>query len=340
MEPVRPTDPCEARMRPTTALLLSCITLIAASATAVPATAQNGSPPALVAPPKTATGTLSFSPVTLDMGEMTAGQPKTADLTITNTSDSPVTIESIKGGCGCTKVTEPPKGPIAPGGSVTVQVTMDPGLRTGIALRKPVHVTLVGGRVESMSIVATVKTVIRVDPEVVEAFGKDGKAMPTVVLSSVDAKPFQVTAAAPSGIIDLTKAQSPADRHELAVNVEAWARAGRPATILLSTDRADAPSVAVPVKSAEAVGMFRLPAAPEGDSHRASLESAQDAIIREIDAGLGAERRSPQLRIRLHRETGMLFVHGSELDLDAVRDAVRALPPASGVRESSPAPGM
>jgi hypothetical protein len=36
----------------------------------------------------------------------------------------------------------------------------------------------------------------------------------------------------------------------------------------------------------------------------------------------------------------MLFVHGSDEDLSAVREAVRTLPASSNVRESAPMPGM
>jgi hypothetical protein len=43
--------------------------------------------------------------------------------------------------------------------------------------------------------------------------------------------------------------------------------------------------------------------------------------------------------MRLHRESGMLFVHGTTEELDAVRAAVRALPASAGVRESRSASG-
>jgi hypothetical protein len=43
--------------------------------------------------------------------------------------------------------------------------------------------------------------------------------------------------------------------------------------------------------------------------------------------------------MRLHRESGMLFVHGTTEELDAVRAAVRALPASAGVRESHSASG-
>jgi hypothetical protein len=39
--------------------------------------------------------------------------------------------------------------------------------------------------------------------------------------------------------------------------------------------------------------------------------------------------------MRLHRESGMLFVHGSDEDIAAVRDSVRSLPSPNLVRESA-----
>jgi hypothetical protein len=125
---------------------------------------------------------------------------------------------------------------------------------------------------------------------------------------------------------------------ELGLDTRAWHEAGRPAVITLTTDQPDAPKVAVFIKASEAVTMFRLPA-PEGESDRTSVEAAQDALIHRIDAGLGSTTRSPEFAMRLHRESGMLFVHGTADDLDAVRAVVRTLPASSGVREARPTPG-
>jgi hypothetical protein len=94
----------------------------------------------------------------------------------------------------------------------------------------------------------------------------------------------------------------------------------------------------VPVKASEAVAMFRLPSAAESDPNRQEIWVAQDALVNRIDAGLPASVRSEDFRMRLHRESGMLFVHGSAEALKAVRKAVKALPPDSGVRESTGAP--
>ena len=84
--------------------------------------------------------------------------------------------------------------------------------------------------------------------------------------------------------------------------------------------------------------MFRLPAAAASDPKRSAIEAEQDALIRGIDAGMPASVRSVEFRMRLHRESGMLFVHGSSDELQAVRKAVKALPAGSAVRESTGAP--
>jgi hypothetical protein len=197
---------------------------------------------------------LRFTPAVLDLGEIPADRPRSATVTVTNASDKPITIEGIKAGCGCTKVSAPPTGPVAPGASFTLDLTLEPGKQGGIDLTKVVYLTLGGGTVESMQVKARVK----------------------------------------------------ADGH------------------------ADGP--------AEQVIMFRLPPAVPGDDRRGAVESEQDAVLVAIDRGLSGSARSGAFRMRLHRESGMLFVHGSSEDIAAVRDSVRALPEPNRVRESPGTP--
>ena len=318
---------------------LSCLALAAFASLSAAAWAVDDkpapAPAATTAPDATA---LAFSPATLDLGEMIAGTPKSAPLTITNTGSAPITIASLKGGCGCTTITGTPTEAIAPGASFTVQVTVDPGMKTGIELKKPVHAVLADGRAQSMQLVGRVKTVVKVSPEAVEMSPQGEAKAAAISLTRVDGAPFRVTGATPTGVIAMPAADKPAKSYELQVDAKAWQKAGRPTSVTLTTDQPDAPKVAVVIKVAEAVTMFRLPA-PEGQADRTSIEAEQDALIQRIDAGLASTQRSPQFEMRLHRETGMLFVHGSEDDIDAVRAAVRALPASSGVRESKPTSG-
>ena len=243
------------RARIAIASRLSCLLLAGIASTSVRAGAPIDGPaqePAPAGAAAAAPRVLRFTPETIEYGEVEPGTPVTATLTITNISNAPVTVEAIKGGCGCTTVTAPPKQPVAPGASFTVSVTMDPGTKPGASLVKPVHVTLAGGEVQSMQIKAKVK--------------------------------------------------------------------------------------GTPVHPAETVTLFRLPA-PAGDADRANVEREQDRLIRAIDARVATDARSGQFRMRLHRESGMLFVHGDAADVDAVRVAVRTLPADAGVRESKGEPG-
>ena len=121
-------------------ILLAGLAVTSALAEAPFDGAGRGSPP--VEPSSAAPRMLRFAPETLEYGEVDPGKPVTAKLTITNISGAPITVEGLKGGCGCTTVTAPPKDPVAAGASFTVDVTMDPGTKPGVALVKPVHVTM------------------------------------------------------------------------------------------------------------------------------------------------------------------------------------------------------
>jgi hypothetical protein len=296
---------------------------------------QGGSP---AAAPVAASHVLRFSPEVLDLGELSASTPAHASVTVTNISAQPVTVKEIKAGCGCTKTSEAPKEPVAPGASFTVQLTMDPGKRTGIEFSKAVHVILADGWKETLQMKGRVKTVLRAEPAVIDLGVDADGGTPALTLNSVDGKDFTITSVVPEGMLGSGALRSAGGSGEFKIDLAAWERAGQPSSLVLTTDRADAPEVAVPVKVSEAVAMFRLPSAADSDPKRQDIWMAQDALINRIDAGLPASVRSGDFRMRLHRESGMLFVHGSTDALKAVREAVKALPADSGVRESTGAP--
>lgn len=286
----------------------------------------------------TAPRQLRFSPATLDLGEMIAGQPKSGTVTVTNLGDAPIAVEAIKAGCGCTTVSEPPKGPVAPGASFRLEITLDPGMRQGAELVRSVHVVLADGTVESMQLKGRVRTVIEVEPPTIEATHPRSPQRATLALESIDGLEFTVMRAEPEGVLAPAPSRSIDGRATLALDLEAWARLGRPSTVTIFTDRPEAPEIAVPIKSSEQVVMFRLPAAAADDPGRTAAEATQDLLIRRIDEAMPASPRSTGFRMRLHRESGMLFVHGTGGDVEAVRQAIRTLPPSSGVRESPGAP--
>ena len=97
------------------------------------------------------------TPEILELGELSVETPKTVKLTVTNNGTSAITLESMKAGCGCTKISDAPKTPIAPGASFTVDVTVDPGKKGGVDLSKTMTVVFVGGQTETVTIKGRVK---------------------------------------------------------------------------------------------------------------------------------------------------------------------------------------
>jgi hypothetical protein len=97
------------------------------------------------------------TPEILELGELSVETPKTVQLTVTNNGTSAITVESMKAGCGCTKISDAPKTPIAPGASFTVDVTVDPGKKGGVDLSKTMTVVFVGGQTETVAIKGRVK---------------------------------------------------------------------------------------------------------------------------------------------------------------------------------------
>lgn len=281
---------------------------------------------------------IRIAPETLEFGEMMVGRPKTVPFTVRNTTAQPIAVESVKGGCGCTTIGTVPARPIAPGDSFTVEVTVDPGKRGGIDLVKPLYVAFVGGPVESVRIEGRVKALATIAPSAIEAT-EAAHATRRLIVDAIDGRRFRVTGVTPEGLLTFPTDAEAAARVEFSFDFAAWERAGRPASIVISTDLAGSSELLVPIRSAETVSMYRLPAASGDGSARTSLEVSQDAIIRRIDEALDTQSLSSQFRMRLHRESGMLFVHGTERDVASVRLVVRGLPPSLGIRESEPLPG-
>lgn len=313
-----------------TLVLSLCASVMLASGTASSAVSLPA-PPAAPAP--VAEPSLRFSPETLDLGEMVAGTPKSGRLTVTNITQAPITIAAIKGACGCTTITGAPTAAIPAGGSFTVDITVDPGTKTGVDLAKAVHFQIADRGVQTMTVKGHVKMVVRVAPEVIDASLIPEGASAVVTLESVDRGAFSLTAVEPSSLVLLPTAASAT--HRIEIDWAAWERAGRPAKVTFTTDKADARTLVVPIKVAPAVAMFRLPTATEGEADRLAAEAAQDAVVHAIDDSIASASRSPQFKVKLHRESGMLFVHGTDSDLALVRAAVAALPATAGVRSAA-----
>ncbi|MFO0826755.1 MAG: DUF1573 domain-containing protein [Phycisphaerales bacterium] len=287
--------------------------------------------PAPTAPPATAAApAIAFSPAALDLGEMIAGKPKSGTVTVKNITGAPLHIEKVVASCGCTTVTGAPTEAVPAGGSFTLEITVDPGMKTGVDLAKSVNFAIEGAAAQSLSVRGHVKTVVRVLPDTLDASAAPEGAATVVTLESVDGKPFKIASIEPDIAANVPEGSEA--KHSLTIDWKRWKNAGSPAKFTVSTDKDDAHTLLIPIKAAPAVVMFRVPAAPPESADRAALETAQDDVIHAIDASL-ATNRSPGFTVKLHREAGMLFVHGTDADVARVRAAIAALPPSALVHE-------
>jgi hypothetical protein len=287
----------------------------------VPVQTQSPATPDARVQPAPESHALRFSPETLDLGELVAGKPMSGTVTVTNSTDAPLKVRNIGAACGCTTVSKAPMDPVPAGGSFTVDITLNPGIKAGVNLSKAVYFYLEDGATQTLTIKGRVKTVVRVVPDIVDGASPEG-VKGAITLESIDKTPFRITSIDPAGVASAsTEARA---THTMSVDWSKWIAAGRPAKIEIATDKPDAEKLVVLIKSGPSVAMFRMP-----------IEAAaQDAAIHAIDERIRPADRSAGFTMKLHRETGMLFVHGTQDDLDAMRRAVAALPASAGVHES------
>ncbi|MEY3024372.1 MAG: hypothetical protein RJA16_1198, partial [Planctomycetota bacterium] len=78
-----------------------------------------------------------FEPAVLDMGEMMPDVPKTMAIRLVNITEEPVKVNRAVPSCGCTTLGAP-KDPIAPGEFADIEITLKPGVATGVKLSKKV----------------------------------------------------------------------------------------------------------------------------------------------------------------------------------------------------------
>ena len=207
-----------------------------AKAPAAPAPAAEDAQPAV----------LSFDPPTVEFGPMFVGKTRRATVKVTNTSDGPVIISRTFPGCSCTKASDPPKEPLAPGASFMLDVSLDGGDYGGTRLRKVVNFLIDGRPTEYLWLHGDVQQVISVSPQVVDARkATDGDTL-KVTLQSARFVDFTVLGVEPAGIVSF--GPEPLTEHELAINVAALKAAGMPTKLTVTTNHPDADIVFVLIR--------------------------------------------------------------------------------------------
>jgi len=290
-----------------------------------------GTPPSPSAAPagldlSAAEAPIEFSPGTLDLGELIAGTIGTGTVKVTNCGTAAIRVKEIKPACGCTTVSAPPKDSIAPGASFDVSLSIDPGKKTGVSFSKKVAFILDDGSTRSLTIRGSVKAYVAMTPALIEGSEIPTHAHAVLSLESRDGVAFSMIGIEPAGL-EMAAPREPSLAHRVSIDWDSWRRVGRPEQIILRTDHPHAPSIAVPVRLAPTVASLRIPVARD-DADAAS----QDAIIHEVDRVLRGRTLSDEFAVKLHRETGLLFVHGTPEEVTLVRTAVTRAMPASAAR--------
>ena len=185
---------------------------------------------------------LVVDPPKVDFGAVPPGARKSTTFTLRNPTGSPLKIIDAKPSCKCTDIT-PMKGVTIPaGGAVELQATLAVPRTPG---KKDAKVMIVveqfGMTVAQMEATATLP--IMASPEYVEAL--KGVASGTFTLAAGDGAPFNVIG---SWGLPITEAQPGAKASHSMTWTTAGVNGPLPQWVVVATDRADAPLVALRIR--------------------------------------------------------------------------------------------
>ena len=148
-----------------------------------------------IAPELVVQQVITATPATLDLGTFSTSEKGTASVTLTNTSELPVTIERAKASCGCTTSDFQNGTVLLPGDSTDVSVTMN-GKGRARKLTKTVTFSITGHPPLRVPVTAETVTYVTVDKNPIAI--TEGEAFGTIILTSIDDQPFTVTSMLPA----------------------------------------------------------------------------------------------------------------------------------------------
>ena len=208
-----------------------------------------------------------FEPAVLDMGEMMPDVSKTMAVRLVNVTGEPVKVNRAVPSCGCTTLGAP-KDPIAPGEFADIEITLKPGVATGVKLSKKVTFDIDGYAPQVLTVEGNVAEYVAATPKILSAPPSPDDASASesgrVSLASTDGVAFIVTGVNPT-VVDGLPTPS-ATEHELVIDWAKWEEAKRPVRVTFTTDHPNAPTVAVTIRRpVRAPGDPAAPAAPGAD---------------------------------------------------------------------------
>jgi len=191
-------------------------------------------------------------PVALDFGFMSPGEDRTGQITLTNTSDRPVTILAIQPTCTCTTTTSLAGTRIEPGSSARFDAKLGASVVPG-PRKATVKILAEGfGQALELDVRGEVALPLRAVPSALQPPpGGPGKGR--FVIESIDRKPFRVVSAGglTPGFLGFDPARdAPKATYVLRYDLESLPRDRWPAFWVVQTDRADCPVLGLKVRDA------------------------------------------------------------------------------------------
>ncbi len=160
---------------------------------APPARPSAPAAPAAPAAPQQSTGPLRVEPREIALGTVDPGSRHPVKFTVRNVSKQPVTIIESKSSCKCTAITSLAGTVLQPGGTATIDATMDAPALPG---DKDAHIFIIWDE-NAPPLTATIKAVVRMAVEAVPTFVdiRGGKLLQNVRVKAHDGKPFKILSA-------------------------------------------------------------------------------------------------------------------------------------------------
>lgn len=195
-------------------------------------------------------GQLVITPAKYEFGDVGPASVHPATFELSNSGQSPITIESASPSCTCTTITDLAGTTIAPGQTVQLTAALESPKQPGEKSAK-VFVRMVGvSQPLTVEISGNVTLPIRAEPAFADAL--KGKTNGTIRLSAIDGKPFSVLSS--NGSRPAFVGYDPATDPPRAQYVVGWSIAGMscesiPRWWVFETDRTGAPLVPCRVRN-------------------------------------------------------------------------------------------
>ena len=229
----RTGEPRKASERRTTADLLSPT---APTADGHTMTRQTPADRAAAAANQTGPIVVKADPVSLDLGDVSAGDAGVGTIKLVNTSDKPMKLIECKSSCGCTSPNCPRGRELAAGETVDIDVRMQAGQHAG-PMSKTVTIIVEGQSPLLVPVKCNVITLLVMEPAELNPDTQDGH----IKIKSTDGAPFRITGMTPAVIESFDT--EPKSEHAIVMDWAKWKEFPSNLKVTFTTDHPKAKQI-------------------------------------------------------------------------------------------------